>query len=364
MRLANHHYSGFELWKKLNEFGGQKTKFLFIIDFLGREGYIIPLEIASELDIYFQTIHYSNSKSYSLKSKNLKPDHNLDLRTNVQPISVKDSSVFNRSFRIDKHPVSLAEYKKAFNRVQLAQRAGESYLLNLTFPTPIKLSHDLGEIFQNSESLYKLFIQNQLLVFSPEPFVKIEDGVISSYPMKGTGVVTEYQAYDSVLRQILVNEKETAEHATIVDLIRNDLSKIARRVKVDRYRYPETISLPNTTLIQLSTQISGIIEGEYEKRLGDILYSLLPAGSVSGAPKKRTLELITEIEPYKRGYYSGVFGVFDGINLDSAVMIRYIEKEGEKYVYKSGGGITAKSIAEEEYEELKQKIYVPIFRNA
>ena len=82
------------------------------------------------------------------------------------------------------------------------------------------------------------------------------------------------------------------------------------------------------------------------------MYALLPAGSVTGAPKKRTVELITAIEPEPRGYYTGVFGVFDGKNLDSAVMIRLIEERTDGYYYRSGGGITYRSVAEQEYQEI------------
>jgi para-aminobenzoate synthetase component 1 len=91
---------------------------------------------------------------------------------------------------------------------------------------------------------------------------------------------------------------------------------------------------------------------------------MLPAGSICGAPKKRTLEIITEAEGERRGFYTGVAGVFDGRDLDSGVLIRFIEQtpSGELR-FRSGGGITAKSDARSEYDELIQKVYVPIYRN-
>jgi len=88
----------------------------------------------------------------------------------------------------------------------------------------------------------------------------------------------------------------------------------------------------------------------------------LPAGSVSGAPKHKTLEIIKKAENYERGYFTGVCGYFDGKNLDSCVMIRFIEQKNG-LVFKSGGGITANSIAQNEYQELINKVYVPIFGN-
>jgi len=87
---------------------------------------------------------------------------------------------------------------------------------------------------------------------------------------------------------------------------------------------------------------------------------LLPAGSISGAPKLKTLEIILETETYNRGYYTGVFGYFDGINLDSCVMIRFIENQNERLIFKSGGGITMMSDLDSEYRELIKKIYVPV----
>jgi para-aminobenzoate synthetase component 1 len=81
---------------------------------------------------------------------------------------------------------------------------------------------------------------------------------------------------------------------------------------------------------------------------------------VSGAPKAKTLEIIREVEGEERGYYTGVFGCFNGAELDSGVMIRFIEKKAEKYYYRSGGGITTQSVVELEYQEVIDKVYVPV----
>ncbi|MCK5853733.1 MAG: chorismate-binding protein, partial [Sulfurovaceae bacterium] len=99
---------------------------------------------------------------------------------------------------------------------------------------------------------------------------------------------------------------------------------------------------------------------DWRDNLGDILEQLLPAGSITGTPKRSTVDIINKIENYNRGFYTGVFGVFDGENLYSAVMIRFIEKKENKLYYKSGGGITIDSDARSEYEELIDKIYLPL----
>ena len=147
---------------------------------------------------------------------------------------------------------------------------------------------------------------------------------------------------------------------TIVDLIRNDISQVATDVQVTRFRYIDKIKTSSKTLLQVSSEIVGLLGDGYFGRLGDILVRLLPGGSVSGAPKSRTLEIIRQTEAEKRGFYTGVFGIFDGESLDSGVMIRFIEKQGSKYFYRSGGGITTQSNGESEYQEAIDKVYVPI----
>src|SRR5690606_17991853 len=135
-------------------------------------------------------------------------------------------------------------------------------------------------------------------------------------------------------QKILSDKKELAEHVTIVDLIRNDVSQVATKVSVARFRYVEELKTSTKNLLQVSSEITGQLPPDYRSHLGDILVKLLPAGSVSGAPKARTLEIIREAEGKLRGYYTGVFGWYDGNSLDSGVMIRYIEKNGEDYVYR------------------------------
>jgi len=112
--------------------------------------------------------------------------------------------------------------------------------------------------------------------------------------------------------------------------------------------------------LQVSSEISGTLPKNYYSNLGNIFRKLLPAGSISGAPKAKTLQIIHEAETYSRGFYTGVFGYFDGSKLDSGVMIRFIKKENEKLFFCSGGGITAKSNHQNEYNELIDKVYVPI----
>jgi para-aminobenzoate synthetase component I len=318
-----------EAIEAMNDFGLHRRPFLFIIDFLMQSPLVLPLDSIDPSNILY------------------------DVRgvRNHPPIPVSPTQTM-----MTKYPIPFERYKRAYENVTRNIREGNSYLLNLTFPTRIEINKNLREIFFLSEAKYKLWIKNQFIVYSPEPFVQIHDHVISSYPMKGT---IDASAEDA--REIILNdEKERAEHTTIVDLIRNDLSMIASSVRVESFRYVERISTNQKDLLQVSSKITGILQPNYHTQIGTLLFTLLPAGSISGAPKKKTLEIILESEQYERGYYTGVFGIYDGQNLESGVMIRFIENiEGVLY-YKSGGGITSLSRAELEYQEMIDKVYVPV----
>ena len=114
-------------------------------------------------------------------------------------------------------------------------------------------------------------------------------------------------------------------------------------------------------MLQTSTEVTGQLPADWRWHLGDILMSLLPAGSVSGAPKKSTLRIISEAEKSPRGFYCGVFGVFDGRRFDSAVLIRYIEKARDGgFFFRSGGGVTVHSNVQTEYDEAINKIYLTL----
>jgi para-aminobenzoate synthetase component 1 len=160
--------------------------------------------------------------------------------------------------------------------------------------------------------------------------------------------------------QILNDTKEMAEHTMIVDLMRNDLGIVGNKVRVEKFRYIDKIKAGNKELLQVSSKITASLQSSWHSHIGDILDSITPAGSITGTPKKKTVEIIDDIEDYDRGFYTGIFGIYDGVSLDSAVMIRFIEQQQNKLYYKSGGGITIDSTPQSEYEELIDKIYLPI----
>lgn len=255
------------------------------------------------------------------------------------------------------HPESEAEYAKAFEVVHRNLKAGNSFLANLTCKVPVDTNLSLEEIFSRAHAPYRLWVKDRFVCFSPEIFVRIHDGCISTYPMKGTIDATLPDAR----RRLFEDKKEAAEHATIVDLLRNDLSQHATQVTVRRYRYFDRLTTHRGALWQTSSEIEGRLPDDYRSRLGDILLDMLPAGSITGAPKPKTMDIIAEAEGYDRGFYTGVAGWFDGDDMDSCVLIRFVEQEGGRFYFKAGGGITFQSDMHSEYEEMKQKIYVPIY---
>ncbi len=316
-----------EATKLMNEWGGQQLPFFFMIDFELQKPAVYLLD------------ELPDTISFDLNG----------VKRN-EPSAVPPSP-----FTLESIPVSFKTYERAFDEVMRELNYGNSYLLNLTFPTALQTNLDLTSIFCRSNALYKLLVKNEFVVFSPEAFVKIEHGKISSYPMKGTIDASISGAKEKILN----DPKERAEHATIVDLIRNDLSKVATNVRLENYRYVEEVHTSRKSLLQVSSKIEGELPLNYRNKLGDIIFSLLPAGSISGAPKAKTVKILEKAEQENRGWFTGVMGIFDGTNLDSGVIIRFIEQKNDKFVFRSGGGITSQSNAKTEYEELLDKVYVP-----
>ncbi|TVZ15345.1 aminodeoxychorismate synthase component I [Maribacter sp. MAR_2009_72] len=318
--------------KKVRHFLKNDQPFIFIIDFQKSEQLAYSFQEAAAQDIYFNIKGNGNDRQ-------------------LQPLTTTATSIDLRP-----EPFNKDAYIKAFHTVQNELKNGNSFLLNLTFSTPLHTKASLKQIYQNASAPYKLWFKDKFIVFSPECYIKTKDDSIFSYPMKGTinNDVPDAEA------QLLSNKKELYEHNTIVDLIRNDLSMIAKNVKVNKFRYVEKIKKGTQELLQTSTEIQGNLPKDWKDNFAALLLKTLPAGSISGAPKKKTIEIIEYAETTPRGFYTGVFGIFDGKDIDSAVSIRFIENNDGQLIYRSGGGITHLSTLEEEYQELLEKIYVPI----
>lgn len=269
----------------------------------------------------------------------------------------------NKSYTISEnihwqsYPESLESYQKGFDFVQKNINYGNSYLVNYTRSTALETNLSLEEIFYRSKAKYKMLARDQFVFFSPETFVEIIDNKIVTHPMKGTIDAS----IENAEKKLLDSPKEKAEHYTVVDLLRNDLSMVADEVRVDQFRRIDFIKTKQKDLLAMSSEISGTLKPGFQNKVGSIMKMLLPAGSILGAPKQKTLDIILAAEEYDRGFYTGIAGYYDGKNLDSCVMIRFIENINGKLFYKSGGGITHQSLLDDEYEEMKNKIYAPIY---
>ena len=313
-------------FNQINTLGQSRTPFLFIIS-------------------------YDQNKIFAKALDNLDDDicYKLEDWRNY-PVKKRE-----KPFHFSKSPIDFRIYKDALEKVLEEIRSGNTYLLNLTFKTPIETNYSLKEIFTYARAKFKLYYKDEFICFSPERFVEIEKNIIATYPMKGTIDANIPLAKE----KILADKKEMAEHVMIVDLMRNDLGIIGSDVKVEKFRYVEKIKAGKKELLQVSSRITAKLPEDWQDNIGTLLEQLLPAGSITGTPKKSTVDIIKSVENFDREFYTGVFGVFDGESLRSGVMIRFIEQSHGKLYYKSGGGITIDSDAQSEYDELVDKIYLP-----
>ena len=380
-----------EIIDKINRLASQDEPFLFVINYQGDKAFIRLLSDINPEECLFDFEGRGNLSH--VWKETLKEE-------------TSEKEISETIWQID--PPLYEDYERSFNIVKSNIMAGNSYLTNLTCRVPVSCNLSLEEIFHRAKGKYKLLLRRKrtqaedkahlkeenieenltpFVCFSPETFVRIKGGRIYSYPMKGTLDASLPNAE----KQLMEDRKEAAEHATIVDLIRNDLSRVAENVRVDKYRYIDVLHTNKGDILQTSSEISGRLPEDYPHHLGEILDAQLPAGSITGAPKDKTMQIIQEAEGYDRGFYTGIMGIYDQGELNSAVMIRFIEEEtspvdfetdGEKnfkasegkgdeasegkrdeasrkLYFKAGGGITSKSDCRKEYEEVIQKIYLP-----
>ena len=311
----------------MNRLGAEGRPFIFFTNFEADQAFVSTLPLEGQ-NVCFSFGEHTN----------------LNHLADSTPISIRPK------------PIPFDTFFTTYQEIVSEIRVGNSFLTNLTFSTPIATDNSLKDIFHASEARFRLYLKDQFVCFSPEPFVSIsKSGKISSFPMKGTIDA----AIPDAEQRLLQDTKEIAEHVTIVDLIRNDLSRVAHKVQVPRFRYVDLIKSRDRWLYQTSSEISGQLPKAWKSTLGDILFELLPAGSITGAPKPKTVEMIKTHESHLRNFSTGVCGLFDGAALTSGVMIRFIEQTAGGLVYKSGAGITAQSDARKEYQEIQDKIYVP-----
>jgi para-aminobenzoate synthetase component I len=313
---------------QINSYGKQQMPFVLLVDFEMQCPLLYTVEELNKSNIQISFPNFTNCNG------------------NIQ----------SKSIDLNFKPYDYDLFSNQFNKVMTELQYGNSFLCNLTCSTPVTCNANLFEIFSQAQAPYKILMGDEWVCFSPEKFIQISNNTISTYPMKGTIDADVLNAAE----MLLSDEKELAEHYTIVDLLRNDLSMVSKNVNVKQFRYLQEIVTSRKNLLQASSAIEGILEERWSERLGEIIATLLPAGSISGAPKQKTMEIISGAELHQRGFYTGTAFYFDGNSLDSCVLIRFIEQTATGLVYKSGGGITINSQSQSEYQEMLDKIYIPV----
>ena len=394
-----------EIIDKINRLASQDEPFLFVINYQADEAFIRKLSDINPEECLFDFEGRGNWRENHSKEMGDSKRIYEEISKEISEKKFFKGTPLDSPISWQITPLLYNDYERSFNIVKSNIMAGNSYLTNLTNRVPVSCNLSLEEIFHRAKGKYKLLlrkkrnqaedkvqqkkeeaqniaykkediieeISNPFVCFSPETFVKIKGGRIYSYPMKGTLDASLPNAE----KLLMEDRKEAAEHATIVDLIRNDLSRVAENVRVDKYRYVDVLHTNKGDILQTSSEISGRLPEDYPHHLGEILDAQLPAGSITGAPKDKTMQIIHEAEGYDRGFYTGIMGIYDQGELNSAVMIRFVEEEASpsktekgknpevsrELYFKAGGGITSKSDCRKEYEEVIQKIYLPIQEN-
>jgi anthranilate synthase component 1 len=253
------------------------------------------------------------------------------------------------------------EYMAGVERIREYIAAGDAFQVVLSQRLTVELEKDPFDVYRALRALnpspYLFFLELDglsLVGSSPEVLVRAEDGRVTVRPIAGTRPRGRSEAEDAALTaDLLADEKERAEHLMLVDLGRNDVGRVARFGTV---RVPEFMAVEKYShVLHLVSQV----EGELRDGLSaiDVLRACFPAGTVSGAPKIRAMEILDELEPVRRGTYAGAVGyiAYGGLTMDTAITIRTIlAVRGQAHV-QAGAGIVADSVPAREYEETLSK---------
>lgn len=205
-------------------------------------------------------------------------------------------------------------------------------------------------------SPYMVFMQcdnKQIISSSPETLIKLKDGTLSTYPIAGSRPRGTTKEEDTFLEDdLLHDEKELSEHNMLVDLARNDIGRIAQVGTVTVSKYKEVVRY--SKIMHICSEVNGKLREGLDAF--DAIQAVLPAGTLSGAPKVRACEIIREIEPCPRGLYGGALGYIDFTgNMDTCIAIRMAVKEENRVIVQAGAGIVADSVAQKEYIESENK---------
>ena len=252
------------------------------------------------------------------------------------------------------------QYEIAFKKIKNYIREGDCYQVNLAQRFQVKVDCDPWRTYQQLRKInaspfcaYMNFPEFQILSNSPERFLSVINDKVQTKPIKGTRPRSEDSQEDSLLMQELsISKKDQAENVMIVDLLRNDISKNCALGSVEVPKLFDIESFPNVH------HLVSTITGKLRKHRSsiDLLKGCFPGGSITGAPKLRSMEIIEELEPHRRGIYCGSIGYigFDG-NMDTNIAIRTIVHKDKHMYFYAGGGIVNDSNVDAEYQETFDK---------
>ena len=252
------------------------------------------------------------------------------------------------------------KYAEMVEKAKHYIREGDIFQVVLSNPMRAKATGSLFDTYRvlraSNPSPYMFYFSSddmEIAGASPETLVKLENRTLHTFPLAGTRPRGATEEEDQKLEEeLLADEKERAEHNMLVDLGRNDIGKISEfgSVKVEKYMSMERFS----HVMHIGSTVAGTIREELDA--ADAVDAILPAGTLSGAPKIRACEIINELEDNKRGIYGGAVGYIDFTgNLDTCIAIRLAYKKNGKVFVRSGAGIVADSVPEKEYEECINK---------
>lgn len=251
-------------------------------------------------------------------------------------------------------------YANAFEKIKTYIKEGDCYQVNLAQRFNAKVKGDpwlaycmLREINPSPFSAYLNYSEFKILSNSPERFLSVKNGNIQTKPIKGTRPRSDKKSKDDELLQELINsKKDQAENVMIVDLLRNDISKNCALGSVKVPKLFDIESYPNVH--HMVSTITGKLEKN--RSVVDLLRGCFPGGSITGAPKLRSMEIIEELEPHRRGIYCGSIGYIsnDGM-MDTNIAIRTILYQRQQMYFYAGGGIVYDSEVNSEYQETFDK---------
>ena len=231
-------------------------------------------------------------------------------------------------------------------------------VISRQFQSPYQdsLFHAYRVLRTTNPSPYMVFLQcdeSQIISTSPETLVKLQNCKLSTFPIAGSRPRGATEEEDTALeRELMADEKELSEHNMLVDLARNDIGKIAKPLTVSVSDYMKVAKY--SKIMHICSEVNGELREDLDAL--DAISALLPAGTLSGAPKVRACEIIEEIEPCPRGIYGGALGYMDFTgNLDTCIAIRMAVKRNNMVTIQAGAGIVADSVGESEFLESENK---------